>query len=204
MFISVEGIDGAGKSTHLSFIADYLRKCGKEVVVTREPGGTINGERIRELLLHKHDGMHRVTELLLMFASRQELIHNLILPNLDKGVWVISDRFIDASVAYQGVGRAIGVDVVNQVANILEPKIKTDLTLLFDISLEVAVGRITNSRDKDRIESAPKEFFANVQNAYHDILKNEPDRVKLITTDQSINKTQQTIMNHLNNLINKS
>ncbi|MFO0318814.1 MAG: dTMP kinase, partial [Neisseriaceae bacterium] len=123
-FISLEGIDGVGKSTHMTFIADYLRGCGKKVVTTREPGGTEFGEKFRDLLLHSR-GMHRITELLLLFASRQELIHNLVLPNLEKGVWIVSDRFIDASIAYQGVGRGIGVETVKQLANILEPKLIT-------------------------------------------------------------------------------
>jgi dTMP kinase len=110
-FISVEGIDGAGKSTHVEFIRDYIKAHGKEVIITREPGGTVLGEKIRELLLTS-EHMHHNTELLLYFASRQELIRQVIVPNLDAGVWVIADRFVDASIAYQGGGRELGIEKI--------------------------------------------------------------------------------------------
>ena len=115
LFISVEGIDGAGKSTHVDFISRYLKDKGYEVVTTREPGGTVLGEKIRDLLLHNDEEIHRITELLLMFASRQQLIAELIEPNLAKGVCVIADRFIDASIAYQAYGRGIGREKLDKI-----------------------------------------------------------------------------------------
>ncbi|MBY0379452.1 MAG: dTMP kinase [Burkholderiales bacterium] len=201
LFISVEGIDGVGKSTHVPFIANYLRNMGLEVVTTREPGGTEYGENIRDILLHGGGEIHRITELFLMFASRQELIHNFIIPNISNGVCVVADRFIDSSVAYQGAGREIGVDKIKQIVSILEPQINTDLTLLFDTPLSVATGRLEKNIDKDRIEKETDRFFTNVQSAYHNILQEEPERVKLINTDQSVVNTRLKIIECIDELV---
>ena len=203
LFISVEGIDGAGKSTHVDFISSYLKDKGYEVVTTREPGGTELGEKIRNLLLHSDGEVHRITELLLMFASRQQLIAQLIEPNLAKGVCVIADRFIDASIAYQAYGRGIGREKLNKIISLLEPNYTTDLTFLFDLPLDLAVARLNKSRQKDRIEQETSDFFANVQNAYHMIAKDEPDRVKVITTNQVKEKTRMLIASYLDQLITK-
>jgi len=200
LFISVEGIDGAGKSTHVPFIADYLRKQGLDVVTTREPGGTESGEQIREVLLRSKE-LHQISELLLMFASRQELIHQLIIPNLTQGTCVVSDRFIDASFAYQAVGRDLGIDKVQQLASLLVPQITTNLTLLFDVPIEVAMNRLNRSRDKDRIEQETQVFFTRVKQAYQNISQREPQRVKLISTDRDIELTRKEICTHLDNLL---
>jgi dTMP kinase len=202
LFISVEGIDGAGKSTHVPFIADYLRENGLTVVTTREPGGTPMGEQIRELLLHSSQ-LHQISELLLMFASRQELISQLIIPNLESSVCVVSDRFIDASIAYQAVGRDIGIKVVKQLAKLLQPNLTTDLTLIFDVSIDTAIRRLNRSRNKDRIENETQVFFSKVQQAYRDIASNEPERVKLISTEREVHLTRDEIQSHLDNLIAK-
>lgn len=198
LFISVEGIDGAGKSTHVSFIGEYLESTGKTVIITREPGGTELGESLRNLLLNS-DNMHRNTELLLMFAARQELITKVLLPNLQQGVCVISDRFVDASFAYQGAGRALGADKVRQLMNCLEPVVVPNLTLLFDAPLAVALARM--NKNKDRIEREGEGFFARVQNAYLDIATAQPERVKVIKTNQSCTATRAEIIQHLDYLL---
>ena len=143
-FITLEGIDGAGKSTHVEGIAAYLRGRGKTVITTREPGGTALGERLRELLLH--ETMHLETEALLMFASRREHIAQLIAPALERGDWVISDRFTDASFAYQGGGRKLSLDKLRALEQWVHADLQPDLTLLFDVPLDVARQRLDKSR----------------------------------------------------------
>ena len=202
LFISVEGIDGAGKSTHVKFIQEHLESNGCKVVVTREPGGTELGEKIRELLLNS-SGMHEITELLLMFASRQELIDKVIKPNLDQGICVITDRFIDASTAYQGFGRGIGVDKVNMLIKLLEPALTTHLTFLFDAPLELAFARVEKDQNKDRIEREDGEFFATVLNGYYAVAKAEPERVKIVCTDRDKLCTRTEIAKHLDELLAK-
>jgi dTMP kinase len=203
LFISVEGIDGAGKSTHVNFIREYLESHGKTVVVTREPGGTELGEHIRNLLLHSSSVMHRNTELLLMFASRQELVDKVICPNLAQGICVVADRYIDASLAYQGAGRGLGQAKVRQVMNWLEPVLMPDLTFLFNVPLSIAFTRVDKNKNKDRIEQESRDFFAKVQNAYLDIAKEEPQRVKVIATNQTKTKTRAHIVQHLDYLLAK-
>ncbi|MCC2645399.1 MAG: dTMP kinase [Burkholderiales bacterium] len=202
LFISVEGIDGAGKSTHVNFICEYLESKGKTVVVTREPGGTPLGEQIRNLLLHSTN-MHHNTELLLMFASRQELIEKIIFPNLKDGICVVADRFVDASLAYQGAGRGLGMAKVKQLINLLEPGLTTDLTFLFNVPLSIAVNRIAKNRNKDRIEEENEDFFTKVQNAYLDIAKAQPDRMKVINTNRLKSETRNEIIQHLDYLLDK-
>jgi dTMP kinase len=202
LFISVEGIDGAGKSTHVEFIRQYLEGQGHKVVVTREPGGTELGEKVRDLLLNS-ESMHEVTELLLMFASRQELIDKVIRPYLAQGVCVIADRFIDASTAYQGFGRGIGVDKINMLIKLLEPSLSTNLTFLFDAPLELAYARVEKHQAKDRIEQEEAEFFSRVLNGYYSVAKSEPSRVKIVCTDRDKELTRAEIAKHLDELISK-
>lgn len=201
MFLSVEGIDGAGKSTHVEFIRDYLQAHGVEVIITREPGGTVIGERIRELLLNS-EHMHHNTELLLYFASRQEIISQVIVPNLDAGRWVLADRFVDASIAYQGAGRQLGIDKVKQIYAMLEPMLTTDMTFLFDAPLELAMERL-NRGEKDRIEQEGLDFFARVQNAYYQLEREQPQRVKRIITNQAMTITRETLQFYLDQLLTK-
>ena len=201
LFISVEGIDGAGKSTHIDFISKFLEEKGLPTITTREPGGTPLGEEIRNLLLHNHSNMHSITELCLMFASRQELIAKVIEPNLDKGICVISDRYIDASIAYQGYGRQIGSDGLDKIISLLKPQLTPDITFLFDAPLEVAYERVSKNGRKDRIEQEDQEFFMRVQNAYYTIAKNDPTRVKVISTNQLITDTHIMLSEHLQLLL---
>ena len=183
LFLSVEGIDGSGKSTHLEFIKLYLEKHGYQVIITREPGGTKTGEEIRELLLHS-EHLQDNTELFLYFASRQELISKVILPNLAKGICVIADR--------------LGVAKIKQISAMLDPNIEPALTLLFDADLAVAMHRLKTERKLDRIEKEPIEFFNTVQQAYYALLNENSQRIKLISTNVSIAETEQNLLVYLN------
>src|SRR5580765_1795300 len=163
-FITLEGIDGAGKSTHLAFIADLLRARGLSVVTTREPGGTELGESLRAMLLHQK--MHLETEALLMFASRREHLAQVIEPALARGDWVISDRFTDATFAYQGGGRQLDLRKLETLEQWVHPHLQPDLTLLFDVPLEVGRARLNQAREPDRFEQEKAEFFAATKAEY--------------------------------------
>lgn len=183
-FITLEGVDGAGKSTHLKFVADWLRQQGREVVVTREPGGTPLGETLRELLLHRD--MDADTELLLMFAARQEHLAGLILPALARGAWVVSDRFTDASYAYQCGGRGIPADRIATLEAWVQRGFVPDLTLLFDVPPDVAETRRAAARTADRFEREAGSFFSRVRNAYLDRARAEPGRMRVLDARLSI------------------
>jgi len=190
-FITLEGVDGAGKSTHLGFVADWLRQQGREVIVTREPGGTPLGETLRELLLHRE--MDADTELLLMFAARQEHLAALILPALARGAWVLSDRFTDASYAYQCGGRGIAVERIAALEAWVQRGFAPDLTLLFDVPAEVAEARRSAARVADRFEREADSFFNRVRNAYLDRARAEPARIRVLDARQSIAALQAEI-----------
>ncbi len=190
-FITLEGVDGAGKSTHLAFVADWLRAQGREVIVTREPGGTPLGETLRELLLHRD--MDADTELLLMFAARQQHLAELIRPALARGAWVVSDRFTDASYAYQCGGRGIPVERVAALEAWVQRGFAPALTLLFDVPPEVAEARRSAVRAADRFEREADSFFARVRNAYLDRARAEPARVRVLDARQSIAELQAEI-----------
>ena len=187
-FITLEGVDGAGKSTHLGFVADWLRQQGREVIVTREPGGTPLGETLRELLLHRD--MDADTELLLMFAARQEHLAGLILPALTRGAWVVSDRFTDASYAYQCGGRGIAVERVAALEACVQRGFAPDLTLLFDVPPDVAEARRSAARTADRFEREADPFFNRVRNAYLDRARAEPARIHVLDARQTIETLQ--------------
>ena len=190
-FITLEGVDGAGKSTHLEFVANYLRQQGREVIVTREPGGTPLGETLRELLLHRD--MDADTELLLMFAARQEHLAGLILPALARGAWVVSDRFTDASYAYQCGGRGIAVERIAALENWVQRGFAPDLTLLFDVPPEVAEARRSAARTADRFEREADSFFNRVRKAYLDRAQAEPTRIRVLDARHSIAELQTEI-----------
>ena len=190
-FITLEGVDGAGKSTHLGFVADWLRQQGREVIVTREPGGTPLGETLRELLLHRE--MDADTELLLMFAARQEHLAALILPALARGAWVLSDRFTDASYAYQCGGRGILVERIAALETWVQRGFAPDLTLLFDVPAEVAEARRSAARAADRFEREADSFFNRVRNAYLERARAEPSRIRVLDARQSIAALQAEI-----------
>lgn len=187
-FITFEGVDGAGKSTHLEWFAGTLRQRGLEVLVTREPGGTPLGERLREILLNQP--MHAETEALLMFAARLEHIEQVIKPALQRGTWVVSDRFSDASFAYQGGGRGVALAKLEQLEHWVHENLQPDLTLLFDIPVEVARQRLTNnvrlnSISLDRFEQEKSDFFEKVRQAYLARSRKYPQRFAIIDAAKS-------------------
>lgn len=190
-FITFEGIDGAGKSTHIAFVADFLTGHGKQVVSSREPGGTPVGEKLRELLLHEK--MHLETEALLMFASRREHIAQVIAPAMARGEWVISDRFTDASFAYQGGGRGLDRGKMEVLENWVHPHLQPDLTLLFDVPLDVARARLDATRTLDKFEQEQADFFAACRNEYLRRAAQFPKRIMLVDSTQSIAAIQEQI-----------
>ncbi len=190
-FITFEGIDGAGKSTHIEFVTGLLRDKGHQVVVTREPGGTVLGEKLRELLLH--DRMNLETEALLMFAARREHIAEVIEPALKRGDWVISDRFTDASFAYQGGGRGLDLEKMRRLEAWVHPHLQPDLTFLFDVSPEVARKRLEAARSPDKFEREKADFFNRVRDEYLRRAKEFPNRFRLIDGSRPIGAIRETI-----------
>ena len=182
-FITFEGVDGAGKSTHLNWFADSLRARGIDLLVTREPGGTPLGEKLREILLH--EPMHAETEAMLMFAARREHIAQVIKPALERGTWVISDRFSDASFAYQGGGRGVAVEKLEQLERWVQGDLQPNLTLLFDIPVEVARQRLSNNVMLDKFEQEKSDFFEKVRNAYLARSQKNPARFAIIRAEKT-------------------
>lgn len=186
-FITIDGVEGAGKSTQIDLICSYLHRKGIEVVRTREPGGTEVGEKIRSVLLDvENQEMHSDTELLLMFSSRNELIQNKIIPALNDGYWVVSDRFTDASFAYQGGGRMLNLDRIAELEDWVLGDFKPDLTLLLDVSVEVGMARIEARAAKDRIELEEREFFERVRSVFIRRSETFPERIKLIDASGAV------------------
>jgi len=175
--ITLEGIDGAGKSTHLHGIEDLLRGRGKDVVVTREPGGTPLGEKLRTVLLSQ--AMNIETETLLMFAARREHIAQVIAPALAKGLWVVSDRFTDATYAYQGAGGGLAKDRIAVLERWVNAGLLPDLTLVFDVPVDVALARLSKNR-KDRFESENSAYFERVRAGYLERAVAEPRRIRVV------------------------
>ncbi len=202
-FITIEGIEGAGKSTQLTFIKKYLAEKNQSLVVTREPGGTKLGEQIRELLLTpRSEGMAVDTELLLMFAARAEHIQQVIKPALAQNKWVLSDRFTDATFAYQGGGRGIAQHRINEIANWTLQGLQPDLTLLFDLPVEVGQQRVlSRNQGIDRFEQEKIDFFQKVRDCYLERAQQEPQRIKIIDTNQSIVSIQNQISTILDTLL---
>jgi dTMP kinase len=195
-FITIEGIDGAGKSSHLSAIASWLRDRGQTVIETREPGGTPLGEQLRALILH--ETMSPMTELLAVFAARAEHLAMVIEPALARGDWVVCDRFTDSTRAYQGGGRGMDAALIEQLAALTHANCNPDLTLIFDIDLAVAAARVQGRGAEDKFESAPQSFARSVQEAYHAIVVSEPHRCLLINGGQSMEVVRKDVLNALN------
>jgi len=189
-FITLEGIDGAGKSTHVGGIADFLRGRGKQVVVTREPGGTSLGEKLRALLL-SHT-MNIDTEALLMFAARREHIAQVIAPALAAGRWVVSERFTDATYAYQGAGRGLARDRIAALERWVHAGLQPDLTLVFDAPVEVALARLAKERG-DRFELESQAFFERVRAAYLERVAAEPRRMRVVQCGRSLSEVKKDV-----------
>ena len=198
-FITLEGVDGAGKSTHIEFVADAVRAGGGHVIVTREPGGTDIAEALREAIL-RHP-MQPVTETLLLFAARSEHVSKVIRPAIEAGTSVICDRFADATVAYQGGGKGVPMTLIRSLSEAVHPGLKPDRTLVFDCPYDVSSQRMKASgRALDRFEREDRAFFERVRAAYLDAAKAEPDRVRVIDAAGSLETIRKSIAANLSGL----
>jgi dTMP kinase len=177
-FITLEGMDGAGKSTHIPNIIAMLQARGHEVVSTREPGGTALGEHLRALLLH--EPMHAETETLLMFAARREHIATVITPALERGAYVLSDRFTDATYAYQCGAKGVATEKIELLETWVQADLQPDLTLLFDVPVEVSIQRLANAREPDKFEREDAAFFTRIRQAYLQRAQENPSRFRII------------------------
>ena len=176
LFITFEGIDGAGKSTHVAWAADFLRGRNIALTLTREPGGTVLGEKLRKLLLATEGPIHAETETLLMFSARRQHLEEIIRPALMRGDCVLCDRFTDASFAYQGGGRGVEKKKIAALEAWVHPDLQPDLTVLFDVSAQVGQGRVAQIKSPDRFEREDAEFFSRVRDAYVARMKESPHR----------------------------
>jgi dTMP kinase len=191
LFITLEGIEGVGKSTHAGFIADLLTRNGRTVRFTREPGGTMTGESVREILLHGHEAkINSITELLLIFSARAQHLDEIIKPALRNGETVICDRFTDATYAYQGGGRGIQQTIIQTLETIVQHGLKPDLTLLFDTDAGTGLARAGRRSKADRFETEAPEFFEKVRACYLEIAAAEPERVAVIDATPGIEQVQ--------------
>ena len=187
-FITLEGMDGAGKSTHIPNIIAALKTRGVEVVSTREPGGTRLGEQLRALLLH--DTMHPETETLLMFAARREHIANVIEPALKRGAYVLSDRFTDATYAYQCGAKGVANTKIKQLEKWVQGNLQPDMTLLFDVPIEISMKRLSSAREPDKFEREDVKFFEKLRQAYLTRAKENPARFRVIDANQALDKVK--------------
>ena len=194
LFITLEGGEGAGKSTNLAFVRQWLERAGRQVLVTREPGGAELGERVREILLHRRDlQMSPESEMLLMFAARAEHIGKIIAPALAADKVVLCDRFTDATYAYQGGGRGIPADRIAIIENWVQGDLRPDLTLLLDVPVAAGRQRAGQRSEPDRFERENNEFFMRVRAAYRARAASEPGRVRVIDAGQGLEKVQRQI-----------
>ena len=192
--ITVEGIEGVGKSTNIEYLVRLIKKQGLSVIESREPGGTPMAEEIRKLLLeHGDEPLPDIAELLLMFSSRALLVNNVIRPALAAGTWVVCDRFADASRAYQGGGRGIPLEDINQLADWVLEDLKPDLTILLDAPVETGRRRAGQRGALDRIEVERAEFFTRVRNCYLELARAEPDRFVVVDATQELAEVQSAV-----------
>ena len=198
-FITLEGLDGAGKSTHVQWLTEQLQQRGISVLCTREPGGTALGERLRELVLA--EPMHLKTETLLMFAARCEHVETVIKPALAAGQWVLCDRFTDASYAYQGGGRELGADRIALLEKWVHAELQPDRTWLFDVPLAVARERLANTRQLDRFEQEGAAFFERTRKAYHDRARQHPGRLHIIDSTLPIESVRARLCEEIDALL---
>ncbi len=204
-FITIEGGEGAGKSTNIEFIRARLAQAGIEVCVTREPGGTRLGEELRELLIKPRDD-HKVdpmAELLMIFAARSQHIAEVIQPALDRGMWVVSDRFTDATYAYQGCGRALGIDTVAVLEQLVQGELRPDHTLILDLPTDAGMRRVNDRAEPDRFEQEKMEFFEKIRSWYRALPETNPQRYTLIDAGQSLPDVQHSILLVLDDMIDR-
>lgn len=204
-FITLEGSEGVGKSSNLQFIEQYLLDKNIEVITTREPGGTPLAESIRDIVLSpREEIMSDLTELLLIFAARAQHLSTVILPALERGAWVLSDRFTDATYAYQGYARGLPLDVIGQLESLVQKEIRPDLTVILDVEVHLGLERAMNRGELDRIESEKMDFFERVRNGYLSLAKKNPSRYRVIDAAPSLDQVQASIKIELDNFFSKS
>ncbi len=205
LFITIEGVEGGGKTTNIPYIQqtlEALKADDQKIVLTREPGGTKIGEAIRSILLSLDlPSMHSDTELLLMFAARSEHIRTIIEPALDQGHWVICDRFTDASYAYQGGGRGVELSRIAELENFVQGSLRPDFTILFDLDAETGLGRARKRAELDRFELEDINFFNRIRSQYLKMAEAEPERYRLIRADQPLELVQQQLQWVLSDMI---
>lgn len=199
LFLTLEGVDGAGKSTHVQWLVDTLVSLGQPVLRTREPGGTPIGEKLRTLLLH--EAMTLECETLLMFAARAEHVRTVIEPALAAGTWVVCDRFTDATFAYQGGGRELGTTRIEALERWVHPDLQPDITWLFDVPLEVARERLNRTRDKDRFEQEADAFFLRTRQVYLARASQQANRFRVVDSTQSIDSIRVQLNRELVRLV---
>ena len=201
-FITIDGIEGAGKSTAVDFIEDFLTKEGHDVIKTREPGGTVIGEQIREILLKNENyTLTYDTELLLVFSARAQHIQEVILPALSSGKIILCDRFTDASYAYQGGGRDIDASRINLLEKWVQEDLRPNLTLLFDLDVSIGMQRTKKRSDADRFEREEINFFEKIRNTYLERAKNEPQRFRIINSASSLESVKEQIITILKDFL---
>jgi dTMP kinase len=198
-FLTLEGVDGAGKSTHMQFVADFLATRARHVIVTREPGGTDLAERLREAILGH--AMPPLVETLLLFAARADHVTRVIRPALEAGSWVVCDRFSDATAAYQGAGKGVPAELIARLAEAAHPGLLPDRTLVFDCSYEVARARLSGSgKTLDRFEREDREFFERVRAAYLERARAEPARLRVIDAAAALAEIRKALERNLADL----
>ncbi|NYT60966.1 dTMP kinase [Alcaligenaceae bacterium] len=198
-FITLEGLDGAGKSTHVQWLVEQLQQRGLNVLATREPGGTALGEQLRQLVLTQP--MNLSTETLLMFAGRCEHIATVIKPALEAGLWVVCDRFTDATYAYQGGGRELGSERIGILEQWVHADLQPDRTWLFDVPLEVARERLARTRELDRFEQEGAAFFERTRTAYHERAQRFPERLRIVDSTQAIASVRHSLEGQIDELV---
>ena len=200
LFITFEGADGCGKTTQLNLLKEYLENNSYEVVLTREPGGKGLGEKVREILLNYDGEVSNRCESFLFLADRAQNIDIIVTPAIEQGKIVLCDRHTDSSVAYQGYGRGLDINQINTLNNLATNNKKPDLTLVFDVDIETSMQRVGN--EKDRMESAGKEFFNRVRNGYLELAKQEPERIKVLDSTKSISEVQKDVLEIIKTKLN--
>jgi len=196
-FITFEGIDGSGKSTQLRLLADFLEEAGCDVLLTREPGGTPVGNRLRAALLDVHEEVDPLTELLIYAADRAQHVRRVLRPALEAGQVVFSDRYADATAAYQGAGRGFSPELIAEIINLATEGLKPDLTVLFDLSIEDSTARTqrrgNGAQRGDRLDAENDDFHARVRAAYLELARAEPERIKIVNTNQPLEVTRERV-----------
>ena len=201
-FITLEGIEGSGKTSSIKSITDLLDKKNISYIVTREPGGSSIGKELRAILLDPDTEISPEVELMLMLSDRKDHVEKIILPNLEKGNWVVSDRFMDSSIAYQGGGRQLGKKLIISVTEYLNLP-QPDLTLLFDLPVEISLSRVKARGELDRFEKEELEFHKRIRNTYLDLAKNNSNRIKIIDSSQKIESMLNNVKKAIEKLFNE-